>query len=143
MSSHYHAPGWFRRHTTIGIMAWSLPSLGSSNRSTANQMSRNMTKPTMWLCAQRRLRSAWASAQSDQSPRCPHKKAWVLSYLLSAQRRLGSDLADAQADMSLRWVHIHFVGFVMLWLKSTATSTMMPALPTVSEKIITSGLNDK
>ena len=22
------------------------------------------------LCAQRRLRSAWASAQSDQSPRC-------------------------------------------------------------------------
>ena len=29
-----------------------------------------MTKPTMWLCAQRRLRSAWASAQSDQSLRC-------------------------------------------------------------------------
>ena len=26
-----------------------------------------MTKPTKWLCAQRRLRSAWASAQSDQS----------------------------------------------------------------------------
>ena len=31
--------------------------------------------------------SAWASAQSDQSLRCPHK-AWVLSYPLSAQRRL-------------------------------------------------------
>ena len=30
-----------------------------------------MTKPTKWLCAQRRLRSAWASAQSDQSLRCP------------------------------------------------------------------------
>ena len=30
-------------------------------------MSRDMTKPTKWLCAQRRLRSAWASAQSDQS----------------------------------------------------------------------------
>ena len=29
-----------------------------------------MTKPTKWLCAQRRLRSAWASAQSDQSLRC-------------------------------------------------------------------------
>ena len=26
-----------------------------------------MTKPTKWLCAQWRLRSAWASAQSDQS----------------------------------------------------------------------------
>ena len=27
-------------------------------------MSRLMTKPTMWLCAQRRLRSAWTSAPS-------------------------------------------------------------------------------
>ena len=34
-------------------------------------LSRLMTKPTMWLCAQQRLRSAWASAQSDQSLRCP------------------------------------------------------------------------
>ena len=34
-------------------------------------MSRLMTKPTMWLCAQRRLRSAWASTQSDQSLHCP------------------------------------------------------------------------
>ena len=25
-------------------------------------------------------------------------------------------LADAQADLSLRWVHTHFVGFVMTWL---------------------------
>ena len=32
------------------------------------QMSRDMTKPTKWVCAQRR--SAWASAQSDQSLRC-------------------------------------------------------------------------
>ena len=29
-----------------------------------------MTKPTKWLCTQRRLRSAWASAQSDQSSLC-------------------------------------------------------------------------
>ena len=36
-------------------------------------MSHDMTKPTMWLCAQRRLRLAWASAQSDQSLRCPHE----------------------------------------------------------------------
>ena len=33
-----------------------------------------MTKPTMWLCAQRRLRSALAFAQSDQSLRCPHEE---------------------------------------------------------------------
>ena len=38
----------------------------------------DMTKPTKWLCAKRRLRSAWASAQSDQRLRM--KKAWVLSY---------------------------------------------------------------
>ena len=44
------------------------------------------------MCAQRRLRSAWASAQS----------------LI----RLG----DTQADRSLRWAHSHFVGFVMLRL---------------------------
>ena len=35
-----------------------------------NKLSRLMTKPTKWVCAQQRLRSAWASAQSDQSLRC-------------------------------------------------------------------------
>ena len=30
-------------------------------------VSRDMTKPTKWVCAQRKLGSAWASAQSDQS----------------------------------------------------------------------------
>ena len=39
-----------------------------------NIMSRDMTKPTKWMCAQQRLRSAWASAQSDQSLRCPHEE---------------------------------------------------------------------
>ena len=41
------------------------------------------------------------------------KKAWVLSYPLNTQWRLWSDWADAQADLSLRWVHSHFVGFVI------------------------------
>ena len=78
-------------------------------------MSHDMTKQTKWLCAQWRLRSAWASAQSDQSFRCAvrMKKPWVLSYSLSAQRRLWSDRADAQADLSLRWAHSHIVGFDM------------------------------
>ena len=66
------------------------------------------------------------SEDSDQSGHPPSlirdfavrmKKAWVISYPLSAQRRLWSDWADAQADLSLRWVHTHFVGFVMSWLK--------------------------
>ena len=37
-------------------------------------MSCLITKPTKWLCAQRRLRSAWASAHSDQSSLCTQ---WV------------------------------------------------------------------
>ena len=100
-------------------------------------MSRDMTKLTKWLCgAQRRLRSAWASAQSDQSLRCPHsawasaqsdslsafslgiRPVWSESSLSTyGQRRLWSDWADAQADLSLRWAHSHIVGFVMSRLK--------------------------
>ena len=38
-------------------------------------MSRPMTKPTKWLCAQRRLRSDWASTQPDQNLRCPHEES--------------------------------------------------------------------
>ena len=42
---------------------------------TRKKVSRDMTKPTKCVCAQRRLGSAWASAQSDQSLRCPHKES--------------------------------------------------------------------
>ena len=49
---------------------------------------RDMTKPPKWVCAQCRLRSAWA------------KKAWVFSYPLSTQRRLWSDWASTQSDQS-------------------------------------------
>ena len=49
-----------------------------------NDLSHNMTKPTKWRCVQRRpnlirvfaVRSAWASAQSDQSLRCPHEESF-------------------------------------------------------------------
>ena len=72
---------------------------------TKNNNKKNKNKKKI-VCAQRRLRSAWASAQSDQSSLSALNKAWVLSYPLSAQ-----------ADLSVRWVHSHFVGFVMSWLK--------------------------
>ena len=62
------------------------------------------------ICAQRRLKSACASAQSDQSA-VLMKKPRVLSYPLSAQLRLWSDWADAQADLSLRWAPISFCWF--------------------------------
>ena len=79
-------------------------------------MSRNTTKPTKWVYAQRKLRSDWASASLIRVFAVRMKKAWVLSYPFSAQRRLWSDWADTQADLSLRLVHSHFVGFVMSWL---------------------------
>ena len=45
------------------------------------QMSHDMTKPTKWLCAQQRLRSAWASTQSDQSSLCTQWAAKDPSFL--------------------------------------------------------------
>ena len=53
-------------------------------------LSRLMTKPTMWLCAQRRLRSAWASAQSDQSSLCAQ---WVAM----GPRFLHADSEDSES----------------------------------------------
>ena len=58
---------------------------------------------------QRRLRSAFAAGQSDQSFRCPHEES--LGPYLPNERtsktmiRLGgwSDWVDAQADLSIRW----------------------------------------
>ena len=44
-------------------------------------VSRDMTKPTKWVCTQRRLRSAWASAQSDQSLCCAQWVAKGPSFL--------------------------------------------------------------
>ena len=44
-------------------------------------MSHDMTKPTKWVCAQRRLRSAWAFGQSDQSLLCAQWVAKDLSFL--------------------------------------------------------------
>ena len=67
-------------------------------------LSYDMTKPTKWMCAQRRLRSAWASAQSDQSLRCA-LNGWL--------RTQGFFMQTAK---TLHWEHTHFVGFVMSWL---------------------------
>ena len=45
------------------------------------QMSHDMAKPTKWVCAQQRLRSAWASTQSDQSSLCAQWVAKDPSFL--------------------------------------------------------------
>ena len=64
------------------------------------------------LCTQQRLRSAWASAQSDQSLRCPHEE--TLGPQLPTERTVKTHWAhwvDAQADLSYRWVHRSFCWF--------------------------------
>ena len=75
-----------------------------------------MTKPTKWVCAQRRLRSGWASAQSEPSL-CAQWVAKDPSFF-HADSEDWLDWVDAQADLSLCWPHTHFVGFVMSWLIS-------------------------
>ena len=78
------------------------------------------------LCAQRRLRSVWASTQSDQSLRCPHEKT------LGPQLPIEHTANDQTGRMPrLIWVFAgrkcHFVGFVMRWLghsESTSISSL-------------------
>ena len=62
------------------------------------------------LCAQRRLGSAWADAQSDQSSLCAQCLAKV-PMLLHVDSEDWSDWADAQTDLSLRWAHRSFCWF--------------------------------
>ena len=60
-----------------------------------------------WLCAQRRLRSACASAQSDQSLRCPPEEA--LSLYLTIERtektliRLGGCPCWSESSLIIYW----------------------------------------
>ena len=76
------------------------------------QMSRDMTKLTKWLCAQRRLICpVWS-----ESSLCAQWVAKDPSFLHAVSEDW-SDWADAQADLSLRWAHSHFAGFVMRRLK--------------------------
>ena len=71
------------------------------------------------MCAQRRLRSAWASAQSDQSLLCTQWVAMDPSFL-----HADSEDSDQTGQVPrLIWVFAgrtcHCAGFVMRWLKSS------------------------
>ena len=75
-------------------------------------MSCLMTKPTKWLCAQGRLRSAWVSAQSAQSPHLHSVGSWRPNFLQADSK--DSDQTgqmDAQADLRLCWAHMSFCWF--------------------------------
>ena len=58
------------------------------------------------MCAKRRLKSACASVQSDQSRRCLHEEA--LHPWLSKMNQVKTLIrcANAQADLNLHWVHV-------------------------------------
>ena len=60
-------------------------------------------------CAPSKLRSAWASTQSDQSSLCAQ---WVAKDTrFQTDSKDWSDWADAQADVSLHWAHRSFRWF--------------------------------
>ena len=75
------------------------------------------------MCTQRRLRSAWTSAQSDQ-----FSLSTIQFFIFQSHRNLSylathwvhsedwSDCADTHVDLILPWEPSHFVGFVMRWL---------------------------
>ena len=60
------------------------------------------------ICSKRRLKSACASSQSDQSLRCPHEKTLHPWFMIQkcAQWGFWSDCTNAQADLNLRWAHV-------------------------------------
>ena len=58
------------------------------------------------ICAKRRLKSACAFAQSDESLRCPLKETASLAISKCTQWRFRSDSANAQADLNLHWEHM-------------------------------------
>ena len=71
-------------------------------------LSRDMTKPTNWVCAQRRLRSAWASAQSDQSLRSAFNGYLRTQafFMRTAKTliRLGGCPGWSESSLSAQWV---------------------------------------
>ena len=70
------------------------------------------TKPT--TCAQRRLGSAWASAQSDQSLRCPHEESlgpWLpFECTAKADQNPGPMGAMLKNDVHYVWWDIRISG---------------------------------
>ena len=68
----------------------------------------------MTFAPQRRLRSTWTSAQSDQSLRCLHEESLGPSLPIEPKRTLWSDCAGAQADLILCCAHMPLFCFVVL-----------------------------
>ena len=73
-------------------------------------------KTNKMACAQWRLRSAWAFAQSNQSSLTAWRKLGSLA--IHWVRSKDSDQTGRMPRLIyLHWLHSHFVGFVMRWIK--------------------------
>ena len=62
-------------------------------------------------CTQRRLKSAWASSQSDQSSLSAWRKLGSLATHWAHSQKLWPDWADAKADLCLCRAHMPFCWF--------------------------------
>ena len=61
---------------------------------TTKHMSHNVKKTVpFYMCVQRRLKSTWASAQSDQSLRCTHEENLASLAILNAPSEYSSQTA--------------------------------------------------
>ena len=78
------------------------------HRCKVRHLSHSITKPTKWLCAQWRLRSAWAFAQSDQNLRCPLEQSW--GHKLPIER-IAKTLMTDQTGRMPRLRHMSFCWF--------------------------------
>ena len=81
------------------------------------QVSHDMSKPTKWVCTQRRLTSAWASAQSDQSSQCAQWVAKDPSFLHADSKDSDQTWQMPRLIQVFAGCTLFFVGFVMSWLR--------------------------
>ena len=91
-------------------------SCGFSFSSYGTDMSQSMTKPTKWQVRELRLRSAWASAQSDQSSQSAWRKLVFLAIYWVQSKDSDQPGHLPRLIWVFAWRKCHFVGFAhMSW----------------------------
>ena len=85
---------------------------------TTNELRHNKTNKMSVRLAKTQISLGICLVWSESSLFAWRNLGSLRSYSLSALQRLWSDWGDAQADLSFCWAHTHFVGFVMVWIKS-------------------------
>ena len=127
---------WWSLVSTLSLQALRITRLRINlNKTYRKHQSHLMTKPTKWLCTQRRLRLAWASTESGQSLHC------ALNGKLRAQ-----GFFKRKTGQMPRLIRVfagctcHFVAFVMrclitrIVLGTTKPNKMICALSKVSNQ---------